>query len=245
MKWIWCLAVPAAMLAQGQGVNFYSREKEMVLGQRLADDFRAKTTPLGNAEVSGYVEHVGAKLAAELPGGWTYQFAVVREDVGGPTHEPVVFPGGHIFVSRELIAAVRDEAEFVGMLAHAMGHVVGRHWTKQATKNELTQIGSAPVVMMGGWQQGGTVPLGMAAFVRANEREADYLAVKAMAAAGYDPAGLASYIGRTQVEAGGTAKVFSAFPDKKERVAAIEAEIGKLPARKYSDGAEFLRVTGK
>jgi hypothetical protein len=37
--------------------------------------------------------------------------------------------------------------------------------------------------------------MGTVAFRRANELEADYLAVKAMVAAGYDPAGLASYHG--------------------------------------------------
>ena len=150
---------------------------------------------------------MGAKLAAQFPGGWTYRIETIREDQRGATHEPAAFPGGFIFVPADLITTARNEAEFAGMLAHAMAHVV---------------VGAPGMT----WNAAGLgVPMGVLGLQRANEAEADALAVKAMAAAGYDPAGLASYLRRVQPASG--------------RVAAIQAEIRQLPARTYHAGVEF------
>ncbi len=209
MQGRWCIAVLLFGIAHGQ-VQEAGRLKQTALGQRLAQEFRRKTTPVETAAVSEYVQQVGDNLAAHFPGGWTYRIETIREDQGGATHEPVAFPGGFIFVPAELIAAARNEAEFAGMLAHAMAHVVS----------------GAPGMT---WNAAGLgVPVGVLGLQRANEAQADALAVKAMAAAGYDPAGLASYLRRLQPASG--------------RVAAILAEIRQLPARTYHAGLEFSLV---
>jgi hypothetical protein len=65
MQGLSCVAVLAIGVAPGQerqpgqGVNFYSRDKEIALGQRLALEFGQKTTPLGIAAASDYVRRVG------------------------------------------------------------------------------------------------------------------------------------------------------------------------------------------
>jgi predicted Zn-dependent protease len=38
----------------------------------------------------------------------------------GLTHEPAALAGGYVFVLSGLFLAAQDEAEFAGMLAHAM-----------------------------------------------------------------------------------------------------------------------------
>ena len=243
MRGVWCVAMLALSVAQGQerqtgrGVNFYSKDKEIAAGQQLAADYRQKTTPLDHAAARDYVKRVGANLAAQFPG-WNYRIETIREDQGGATHEPVALPGGLIFVSVDLIAAAQNEAEFAGMLAHAMAHVAARHWTRLATKTEL--VGPDPSGARGLAAHPEPVPMGMLAFQRASEAEADYFAVKAMAAAGYDPAGLASYLGRVQAEA--ASAVLSALPPRDRRVAAIQAEIRKMPAGEYTASDEFARV---
>jgi beta-barrel assembly-enhancing protease len=251
MRCLWCVAALAIGVAQGQerqpgqGVDFYSRDKEVALGQRLALEFGQKTTPLGIAAASDYVRRVGANLAAQFPGGWTYRIETIREDQGGATHEPAAFPGGPIFVSVDLITAARNEAEFAGMLAHAMAHVVARHWTRLATKSELMARDPSGARWLGAFPEsvpmGEPVPMGMLAFQRATESEADYWAVKAMAAAGSDPSGLASYVGRVQAapHSGGA---FETLPPRDQRVAAIQAQVRQLPAGAYGAGDEFARV---
>jgi predicted Zn-dependent protease len=128
------------------------------------------------------------------------------------------------------------------MLAHAMAHVVARHWTRLATKSDLMQIGMQASAAKMPNSNGMGVPLGMLAFQRANEREADFIAVKAMADAGYDPAGMASCVERLQPPAGATATVFQPLPDREERVSAIQAEIRKQPQRTYISSEDFARV---
>jgi len=262
MRSLCCVAMLAIGVAQGQerqpgqGINFYSRDKEIALGRQLALEYRRRTTPLDNAAVSDYVKRVGANLAAQFPG-WTYQIETVREDRGGSTalaldpellrvaapeatHEPAAFPGGFIFVSVDLIAAARSEAEFAGMLAHAMAHVAERDWTRMASRSELAQTAASVPDRSAGL----AVPVGMLTFSRAIEAEADYLAVKAMAAAGYDPAGLASYLGRVQPapSQGSGSAVFATLPPRDRRVADIQAEIRTLPAGTYQASDEFARV---
>jgi predicted Zn-dependent protease len=208
-----------------------SREKELALGQQLAREFRNHTTPFENAEVSAYVRNTAGRLASQFPGGWSYHVEVVRENTGGAIHEPVAFPGGFLFVSVELLAEARSEAEFAGVLAHAMAHI--------ADRDGMVQSGHGPVVYTGG--DSSLMPLGMRPLQRASENQADDSAVPALSAAGYDPAGLASYLERVQ-PAAATHQGAATLPDRDQRVAAIVAAIAKLPPHQYTDSREFARV---
>ncbi len=232
MRIFWCLAVLAGTAAAQ--ANLYTREKEIALGEQLSREFRKHSTPLPQEAAAAYVNRLGAALAAHMPGGWSYRFELIEEDAGGPLHEPVAIPGGTIFISQYLIGAAHSEAEFAGMLAHAMAHVGERHATRLMTR------GIAPPY---GWANGlpGGAPPPNTAFQRSFEREADWVAVRAMAEAGEDPAGLISYLERVQPTPG-RQRALDVLPDKQERVASIQKEIAKLPALTYPRSDEFARV---
>jgi len=235
---LWCVAVLSVGIVHaqapppGRGVNFFSKEREIELGQQLSAEFRKTAMPLDDAEVGGYVQRVGARLAAQFPPEWTYEFETVRGPSSVPTHEPAAFPGGFVFVSTDLILAARNEDEFAGMLAHAMAHVAARHATRLAAKSQIGLIG-APARGANGPAL--ALHLGLLTFQRANEREADYLAVQAMSAAGYDPASLASYIERVQPAAEEGTLVSQPMPSRDQRVSAIRDAIGKLPRTHLRD----------
>ncbi len=133
------LLTAVSICAQGvpakSGPNFYSIEKERSLGASQARDFERTTTALNSPTALDYVQKMGARLATQIPQGqFAYTFAVIKDDQGGPLHEPVVFPGGYIFVPAGLLLAAQNEAEMAGMLAHAMAHVAARHATREATQ---------------------------------------------------------------------------------------------------------------
>ena len=227
------LSLTAQQRDLGKGVNFYSKEKEAALGKALAEDVLRQATKLDNPEVQAYVERIGGRLAAHLPDtSLTFTYAVLADNHGGPTREPISLPGGYIFVSSSLILGVQDEAEFAGMLAHAMIHVAARHGTRQATRGEIANLSTIPLIYMGGWQIRDAaqvlVPVGFLKFQRANELEADREAVPVLAASGYDAAALLRYISRVQPETTGQARVFDAMPARDERIAAIQGAIRKL-----------------
>jgi beta-barrel assembly-enhancing protease len=224
------VALTAQERQLGQGVNFYSKEKEAALGAGLAEDARRQTTKLDNPEVQAYVERVGRRLAAHLPDtSLTFTFAVITDDRGGPTHEPIAIPGGYLFVPTSLVLAAQDEAEFAGMLAHAMIHVAARHGTREARRSQIAHETAIPLIYIGGVEVARILlPAGILKMWRANELEADRVAIPTMAAAGYDPAALVRYISRVQPETTVQTQVHSPLPAREQRIAAMEEAIGKL-----------------
>jgi predicted Zn-dependent protease len=144
-----------------------------------------------------------------------------------------VLPGGYIFVPESLILAAQNEAEFAGMLAHAMAHVSGRHATRLLTRNEIANAANSAA-------DGRTIPVAMLMFQREFEAEADVSAVGLASAAGFDPSAFARYIDRTQVDEG--SKAFSSMPLRSVRVEKIERAISILPVRGYPQSNEFLAI---
>jgi len=221
-----CLILLATgSLVWGQ-VNFYSKEKEAALGERLAKDILSHSTVVENPAVQSYVEGLGGRLAVQFPADLTYRFTVVTDALNGGTHEPLSLPGGNIIVSTALLTAAGDEAELAGMLAHAMAHVANRDSTRQATQGQLINYGSIPLIFIGGWtgadNQGAAIPIGFRATQKTYERQADRDAVGVMSGAGFDPAALVRYVSRVQ--------------PGNERIALLEAAIRELPP------SEFQRI---
>jgi len=205
----------------------YSIEKEAALGGRLAREALQDTTAIESPAVRDYVKRVSGALAAQLINPpFSYAFSVIADDRGGPTHEPLAFPGGRISVSASLILTARNEAEFAGMLAHAMVHVSERHGFRPARSGR-----------MGLWVNAGDddslFPSAFQTVRRGYETEADALAVKITAGAGYDPEALVQYIGRTQPA-----------DSRESRIAGLEDAIRNLPPKTYSIGSadDFARL---
>jgi len=132
------LSVAAQDTQAGREPNLYSREKEMALGASLAQQVQRTATPLNSPAALDYVQRLGAKLAAQLPEPrFSFTFAVTSNDQGNALHEPLSLPGGYIFVPASLFLAAQDEAEFAGMLAHAMAHVADRDLTRAASRAQM------------------------------------------------------------------------------------------------------------
>ena len=131
------LPVTAQEPVRAGDANLYSLEKERALGQQLAKEIRQTTTALNSPRVQDYVDRLGQQIAARMQGTrFDYTFTVIADDTSRPTHEPIALPGGAVFIPAALFFAVNDEAEFAGMLAHAMEHVALRHGTRRPKANE-------------------------------------------------------------------------------------------------------------
>lgn len=239
---ILCLAsLSAQQRPIAQGINLYSYEKEAGLGAQLAQHMREQTTAIESATIQTYVERLGRQLAAQLPGvRFPFTFTVIKDDRGGRTHEPVALPGGFIFVPAGLILAAQSEAELAGMLAHAMAHVVARHGTRAATKAQIANQSAIPLIFVGSWTANGQedlmIPAAVLAAQRGYELDADRLAIRTMAAAGYDPAALIRYIDRTRSPRTAVQETRSALPAVADRLAALGQAVQELPAGAYSTG---------
>lgn len=112
------------IVANAKSENFFTPEQEMVIGeltlQRLASDFR----PLRSPEITAYVEAIGAKLIKHLPNtGLRYTFHII--DL--PETNAFNIPGGHVFLTRKLIAFSNSEDELASVIAHELGHAAVHH----------------------------------------------------------------------------------------------------------------------
>jgi beta-barrel assembly-enhancing protease len=61
----------------------------------------------------------------------------------------LALPGGFFFVNSGLIVKADTEAELAGVMAHEIAHVAARHSTPQATKGEIAQLATIPLIFMG------------------------------------------------------------------------------------------------
>jgi predicted Zn-dependent protease len=233
---LFALASVAVFGQANNSANFYSLAKERSLGAMQAEQMREKTTPIDNPAVTGYLQRMSDQLAATMPHSeFPFTLAIVKNDIGGPLHEPVALEGGYIFVPAALFLTAQNDAEIAGMLGHAMQHVITRDATRGATRHELAQLVTIPVVLQGGVspQQMADVSLG-----RSFESSADLAVVRSMAAAGIDPQGLLNYISRVQPAFNAE---LSDLPSREARISAIRSEIAKLPARNYGGAFEAVQ----
>ena len=191
------------------------------VGNKAAKGVEAQIGLLGDAALDAYIQGIGDKLLRAIPNRpFAYQFRVV--DQVAPN--AFALPGGHIFVSRGLLALANDEDELACVIGHEIGHVVKRH----AAAQQASSSGAFPLLnpML---RQGQ-----MAAFSRDLERSADHDGQILCAAAGYDPRAMARFLESLmnweKVETGNVreASYFDTHPLSSERATIARVEASEL-----------------
>jgi beta-barrel assembly-enhancing protease len=225
----------------GQGVNFYSIEKEIALGKQLAQEVERQAKVVDDPIVAEYVNRVGQNIVRNSDAKVPFTIKVLdTEEVNA-----FALPGGFFFVNTGLILKADNEAELAGVMAHEIAHVAARHGTRNATRGEIAQIAmiAASIAIPYGWtgyaiQQGAglAIPMAFLTFSRANEREADHLGLQYMYKAGYDPASFVDFFEKIQTlekkKPGSISKVFATHPMTDDRIKAAQEDIQKdLPPR--------------
>jgi predicted Zn-dependent protease len=198
----------------GKGVNFYSLEKEIALGKQLAQEVERQAKIIDDPVIAEYVNRVGQNL-------------VRNSDAKVP------------FTIKGLVLKAESESELAGVMAHEIAHVAARHGTKQATRGQIINYATIPLIFMGGWtgyaiRQGAglAIPLGFLNFSREMEREADFLGLQYLYKSGYDPTAFVDFFEKIQTlekkKPGTISKVFSTHPMTDNRIKSAQEEIQKI-----------------
>lgn len=239
-------------------INLLSTADEVAIGRKAAQDIEQNLPMLKDAEVVDYVQALGAELAVKAQRqDVAYVFNVVdTKDVNA-----FALPGGWLYVNAGLIATADTESELAGVMAHEIGHVVGRHGARQISAQYglavlLEIVAGGPnseslVRQIAGQFAGIGAGLTLLKYGRDMEREADALAVDNTYAVGIDPAGVAAFFGKLlklhDSEPGGMEALFTTHPPTRERIRNVETDIRQLPAKPdlRKDTEAFRRIKAR
>ena len=216
-------------------VNFYSLEKEIALGKQLAQQVERQSKILNDPVVSEYVNRIGQNLVRNSDAKVPFTIKVIED----PTVNAFALPGGFFFVQTGLILKADTEAELAGVMAHEIAHVAARHGTRQATRADIAQLATIPLIFMGGaaaygiYEASGLlVPMSFLKFSRSFEAEADYLGVQYMYKTGYDPTAFVDFFEKIQTmekrKPGTLSKMFATHPPTDDRIEKSQKEIAGL-----------------
>jgi predicted Zn-dependent protease len=216
----------------GKGVNFYSIEKEIGMGKSLAQEIERQAKIVDDQVIAEYVNRVGQNLVRNSD----TKVPVTIKVIDSEEVNAFALPGGFFFVNTGLILKAESEAELAGVMAHELAHIAARHGTRQATRGQIANLATIPLIFMGGWagygiRQGASVmiPMGFMYFSRGFEREADLLGLQYLYKAGYDPSAFVDFFEKLQsLEPGTMAKVFSSHPLTDDRIETAQKNIQEL-----------------
>jgi predicted Zn-dependent protease len=156
---------------------------------------------------SDYVVRVGQGIAVQS-GLATRPDAFRVTLLNSSVNNAFAVPGGYVYVTRQLVGLMNNEAELAAVLGHEVGHVAARHSARRQSRAQRNTLLGAGAAILSSVLLGGNNPLGQQIsqaalqgsqmltlrFSRQQEIEADNLGVQYLTGAGYDPHSMATLL---------------------------------------------------
>lgn len=236
--------------------NKYTPAQDVEIGQQAAKEVEQQLPLLRDDAVESFVDRIGRRLVQVTPSGMQHrEFKYSFEVINVREINAFALPGGPMYLNRGMIQAASVEGEVAGVMAHELSHVILRHGTAGATKQQPFQIGAIAGAIAGaiiGGNVGQAVAQGtqfglgtyFLRYSREYEKQADLLGVQLMARAGYDPLDLMRMFQTIAKQGGGGGPQFlSDHPNPGNRATYITEEASHLQIEgQGGDAREFSRV---
>jgi hypothetical protein len=224
----------------GRGVgNWYSTDTEIKMGKMYSMEIEKSTKFITDPVITEYVNRIGQNIVKNSDCKVPFTIKIIDSD----EINAMALPGGFFYVNSGLILNADEEAEMAGVMAHETAHVCAHHAVREQTRMNYAQLGTIPLIFIGGWTGYGiyeaasiAVPMTFLPFSREFEAQADYLGVQYMYRAGYDPQAFISFFEKIQAlekrKPGMVAKAFADHPQTPDRIVHSQEEIARiLPPR--------------
>lgn len=241
--------------------NSMSPAQEKVLGREVVSELYRYDYIVEDPEIEEYVNAIGWKLAAHSatqPPPLTF-FVVADDRINA-----FALPGGYIGFNAGTLLAAASESEIAGVLGHEMAHVTQRHIARAEEDTKVASIvtwaavlaavlaGSVanPDLVIGALGAGQAInQQRQVNYTRAHEQEADRFGIQTMAAAGFDPNGMASFFGRleqqTRLYGSRVPELLLTHPLNTSRMAEARARAAALPKVNYKDSPDFAIIQAR
>ena len=205
---IGCYRAPGTARDQ---VIFFSEEKELQFGVSAFREVLRAAPLSDNVEINELVHRVGRKIAeaADKPE-YQWEFAVIQDD---KMVNAFALPGGKVAIFTGILKHTKDDVGLATVMGHEVAHALQRHGVERMSRSiidQIVQLGAIGAAASGAIGRndprntgapgaggtGGAAIQGLLAaygvnvslpFNRKQESEADYIGLKLMAQAGYDP----------------------------------------------------------
>lgn len=213
-----------------KGLKGLSEKDEIKIGQDVAANLLGAAPLVNDPQLQQYVNSIGYWLAQQterkkLP--WTFGV------LDSPNVNAFAAPGGYVFITKGLLEVLGSEAELAGVLAHEIGHVVGKHHLAALQK----QSGVGLAAELAGYAVdskdreiadkllGASRELYTKGLDKSYEYEADRFGVVVAARGGYDPYGLVATLQtleRLNAQDSRLALMFKTHPSPRDRLEWLE-----------------------
>jgi len=237
-----------------------SNSEERQYAESLIRQMRAYELLIDDPLISDFFSDMGFNLAShsDQPEA-AFTFVVLDQSV----INAFAAPGGVIALHSGLILLADTQDEIAGVLSHEIAHITQLHmyraFEKGKTMNIIAMLAMMGLIMVSGGNgeviTGAVMGAQAAAaqaqinFTRHNEVEADRVGIRTLAAAGYDPQGMADFfekMGQTSRANGeGPPEFLRTHPVSVNRIAEAESRIQNLPPVVADEGRQFYIVQAR
>jgi predicted Zn-dependent protease len=219
-----------------------SPEQEIAMGLESAPQMAREMGGLSrNQQATAIVKQIGQKIvqtsaASRTP--YKYDFHLLADP---QTVNAFALPGGQVFITEGLLFRLTEDGKtlsedmLAGVLGHEVGHVVARHSAERLAQMELAQGLTGAVTMAtydpsnpnSGYIAQSVANMLQLKYGRDQELQSDYLGVRFMLEAGYEPEYLVQVMEILKQSSGPnrTPEFQSTHPDPENRKEAILAAI--------------------
>lgn len=193
-----------------------SRSEQYQIGYSVMLQMRQQGAIFDDPETQEYIQGIGERLASQsTDGGGNFHYTVLKSD----EFNAFAVSGGFVFIFSEDLLGTHTESELAGIMAHETAHITQNHLARglqaqqQATMTSLAVM--LATILLGALGGGGGDAIeggilasqGLAAqqqinFTRSEEAEADRIGIQYLAAAGFDPEGMADAFERLERQRG-------------------------------------------
>ena len=209
----------------------------------------------GGAETgarAAYVESVGRRVAGfsgTANAGQVYHFTTLNSAV----ENAFAIPGGYVYITRQLMSIMNDEAELAFVVGHETGHIAANHHQQrkqaQSRSSILGVLGAILGAAVGGDMFGSMISqsaqqfskMRLLSFSRNQEYQADVLGIRYITAAGYDPNGSSTMLAQLTRSAALEARA----QGDRNRSTPEWASTHPLSENRMAQAAQLARQTGK
>jgi predicted Zn-dependent protease len=173
-------------------------QSERAQGQQAHPELLQQFGGAYGGRQDAYVAEVGKRIAVQSGlSNSERDFTVTL--LNSPVNNAFAIPGGYVYVTRQLLALMNDEAELAAVLGHEVGHVAARH---SRSRSRTSAVSSVLAGILGAVTGNSTIGqiAGQAAqlytlrFSRQQEIQSDDLGVRYLTTAGYDPLAMSTVL---------------------------------------------------